>query len=164
MVNSFPPGQIVIILADDIFKWILLDENDIIPIQISLKFVSRSPINNKPALVQVMALHRTGDTPLHEPMLIQFTDPYMRHLGEIKALLRWHWKRTSRPFVTSSFSLNFAKKSCRSAKTPTTSFPQKNAYFLQHGTSLSSYHFNYGNSIKIMSIIKSDFSNRARQN
>ena len=42
-------------LADDIFKWIYLNENDIIPIQISLKFVPRSPIDNKPALVQAMA-------------------------------------------------------------------------------------------------------------
>ena len=38
-------------LADDIFKCIFLNENDIIPIQISLKFVSRSPIDNKSALV-----------------------------------------------------------------------------------------------------------------
>ena len=43
------------ILVDDIFKWIFLTENDRIPIQISLKFVLRSPIDTKPALVQVMA-------------------------------------------------------------------------------------------------------------
>ena len=43
------------ILADDIFKCTLLNENDWIPIQISLKFVPMSPIDNKPALVQVMA-------------------------------------------------------------------------------------------------------------
>ena len=35
-------------LADDIFKCIFLTKNDIIPIQISLKFVPRSPIDNKP--------------------------------------------------------------------------------------------------------------------
>ena len=34
------------ILADDIFKWIFLNENDRIPIQISLKFVPSSPIDN----------------------------------------------------------------------------------------------------------------------
>ena len=43
------------ILADNIFKCIFLNENDRIPIQTSLKFVPRSPIDNKPALVQVIA-------------------------------------------------------------------------------------------------------------
>ena len=69
------------IVADDIFKCIFLNDNDRIPIQISLKSVTRSPINNKPALVQVMAWCRTGDKPLPELMLAQFTDTYMRHQG-----------------------------------------------------------------------------------
>ena len=43
------------IFADDIFNCIFLNENDRIPIQISLKYVPRSPTDNKPALVQVMA-------------------------------------------------------------------------------------------------------------
>ena len=67
------------ILADDIFKCIFLNENDIIPIQISLKFVPGRPIDNKPALVQVMAWRRTGDKLLPEPVMTQFTDAYMRH-------------------------------------------------------------------------------------
>ena len=67
------------IVADDIFKCIFLNENDRIPIQISLNIVPRSPIDNKPALVQVMAWRRTGDKPLPEPMLAQFPDVYMRH-------------------------------------------------------------------------------------
>ena len=67
------------IVADDIFKCILLNENDRIPIQISLKFVPSSPIDNKPALVQVMAWRRTGDKPLPEPMVAQFPDVYMQH-------------------------------------------------------------------------------------
>ena len=71
------------ILADDIFKCIFLDENDRILIQISLKFVPKSPIDNKPALVQVMAWRRTGDKPLTGPMLTQFTDAYMRYSGEM---------------------------------------------------------------------------------
>ena len=50
------------VLADDIFKCIFLNENDRIPIQISLKFVPKIPIDNKRALVQVMAWRRTGDT------------------------------------------------------------------------------------------------------
>ena len=67
------------ILADDIFKIIFLNENDRIQIQISLKIVPRSPMDSKPALVQVMAWHRTGTKPLPEPMLTQFTDAYMRN-------------------------------------------------------------------------------------
>ena len=67
------------ILADDIFKWISLNENDRIPIQISLKIVCRSPMNNKPTLVQEIAWRQSGDNPLPEPMLTQFTDAYMRH-------------------------------------------------------------------------------------
>ena len=38
-------------LAEDIFKCTFLNENDRILIQISLKFVPWSPIDNKPALV-----------------------------------------------------------------------------------------------------------------
>ena len=55
------------ILANDIFKGVFLYENDKVPIQISLKLVPRSPIDNKPALVQVMAWRRTGanDDPIH---------------------------------------------------------------------------------------------------
>ena len=67
------------ILAGDIFKCIFLYENDRIQIQISLKLVPKSPIDNKPVLVQVMAWRRTGDKPLPEPMKTQFTDAYIRH-------------------------------------------------------------------------------------
>ena len=67
------------ILADNIFKCIFLNEKDKIPIQISLKLVPRGPIDNKPALVHVMVWRRTGDKPLPEPMMTQFTDAYMRH-------------------------------------------------------------------------------------
>ena len=67
------------ILADNIFKCIFLNENYIIPIQISLKFVPRSPIDNKLALVQVMAWCQIGGKPLPEPVMAQFTDAYMRH-------------------------------------------------------------------------------------
>ena len=40
-----------------------------------------SPIDNKPALVHVMAWHQTGNKRLPEPMMIQFTDTYMWHQG-----------------------------------------------------------------------------------
>ena len=67
------------ILADDNFKCIFLNDNNKIPIQISLKFVPRYLNDNKAALVQVIAWRWTGDKPLPEPMLTQFTDAYMRH-------------------------------------------------------------------------------------
>ena len=70
-------------LANNNFKCMFLNENDKILIRISLKFVPRSPIDNKPALVQVMAWRRIGDKPLSEPMLTQFTDAYMRHWREM---------------------------------------------------------------------------------
>ena len=71
--TTLPPGQ------DDIFKHIFLNENVRIPIQISLKFVPKGPIGNKPALVQVLTWRRTGAKPFPELMLTQFTDAYMRH-------------------------------------------------------------------------------------
>ena len=43
------------ILAGGILDCILFNVNDRIPIQISIKYVSRSPIDHEPALVQVMA-------------------------------------------------------------------------------------------------------------
>ena len=48
------------ILADDIFKRIFVNENDRIQNQISLKFVPDGPIDNDPALVQIMAWRRAG--------------------------------------------------------------------------------------------------------
>ena len=41
-----------------------------ISIKISLEFVSKGPINNIPALVQMMAGLQPGDKPLSEPMMI----------------------------------------------------------------------------------------------
>ena len=55
--------------ADDIFKCIFLNENVWIPIRISMIFVPKGPINNIPALVQIMDWHCPGDKPLSEPMM-----------------------------------------------------------------------------------------------
>ena len=41
------------------------------PIKISMKFVPRGPINNIPALVQIMAWRRPGGKPLSEPILVR---------------------------------------------------------------------------------------------
>ena len=70
-VNSLRPRQNGRHLADDMFKCIFLNENVWIPIAISLKFVPKVPINNIPALVQIMAWRQPGDKPLSQPMLVR---------------------------------------------------------------------------------------------
>ena len=68
------------IFTDDILKCTFMNEKFCISIQISLKFVSKGPVNNKSALVQVMACRPTGDNSLPEPMPTQFTQAaYMPH-------------------------------------------------------------------------------------
>ena len=57
----------------------VVNEKFCILIKISLKFVLKGPIDNKPALVQIMAWHRIGIKPLFERMLNWFTNAYMQH-------------------------------------------------------------------------------------
>ena len=77
-LNSSPPERNGRRLADGIFTWIL-NKKDKITIQISLKFVLRSPIDKIAVLFQVTGCRRTGDKPIPEPLLTRFTDAYMRH-------------------------------------------------------------------------------------
>ena len=51
-LTHLPLDKIAPILADDIFKWIFLDENHKISIEVSLKFVPMSPFYNRPAFVR----------------------------------------------------------------------------------------------------------------
>ena len=69
-INTLRPRQNRGHFADDIFKCIFLNENAWVPIKILLKLVPRGPINNIPALVQIMAWRRLGDKPLFEPMMV----------------------------------------------------------------------------------------------
>ena len=78
VLTHLPLDKMAANLADN-FKCIFLNEKDRIPIQISLKFVPKSAIDNKPTLAEVMAWCQTGDKPLPEPMLTLFIDAYMRH-------------------------------------------------------------------------------------
>ena len=64
---------------DDIFRCIFVNEKFIILIKISLKFIPKGPIDNNPALVQIMAWYRIGNKPLSEPTQTQFTDTYKQH-------------------------------------------------------------------------------------
>ena len=71
-INSSLPRQNGRQFADVIFKYISMNEKFCILIKFSL-------IDNKAALVQVMAWRWTGDKSLPKPMLIQFLDAYMQH-------------------------------------------------------------------------------------
>ena len=77
--NKLRPRQHGRHFSDDILKWIFLNENIWISIQISLKLVSRYPINSIPALVQIMAWRRPGDKPLSVPMMLVYGSIYMHH-------------------------------------------------------------------------------------
>ena len=55
---------------DDILKCILLNENVLITIKISLWYISDGSVNNIPSLVQMVAWRRPSDKPLFEPMMI----------------------------------------------------------------------------------------------
>ena len=69
-VNTLRPRHNGRRFADDTFKGIFLNENARISITISLRSVSMGPINNNPALVQIMAWRRPGDKPLSETMMV----------------------------------------------------------------------------------------------
>ena len=63
-VKTLRPRQDGRHFPDYIFNCIILNENVWISIEISLKFVPKGPINNIPALIQIMAWRRPGDKPL----------------------------------------------------------------------------------------------------
>ena len=69
-VNALRPIQNGRRFADDSLKCIFLNENVWISIKISLNFIPKGPINNIPALFQIMAWRRPGDKPLSEPMKV----------------------------------------------------------------------------------------------
>ena len=68
--NTLRPRQNGRHFPVDIFKCVFLNENVWIPIEFLLKFVPKGPINNIPAMVQIMAWRRPGDKPLSEPMVV----------------------------------------------------------------------------------------------
>ena len=78
-INSSPREQNGHHFPDDIFRCTTVNEKFYILIKILLKFVLKSPFDSNPALVEIMAWYQTGHKALSEPMLIQFTDAYMRH-------------------------------------------------------------------------------------
>ena len=69
-INTLRPRQNGFHFADDSFKCIFLNENALISIRISLRFVPKGSINNIPSLVQIMAWRRSGNKPLSGPMMV----------------------------------------------------------------------------------------------
>ena len=78
-LRSSPPGQKGRNLGRRHFQLHFLELKWYNSDQIPVKYVPGSPIDNKPALIQVIAWHRTVDKPLPGPMMTQFIDAYMRH-------------------------------------------------------------------------------------
>ena len=65
---------IAILYFSNAFSWM-----EVLYFKISLEFVPKGPVDNKAALVQVMAWCQKGNKPLSEPMLTWLTDAYMGH-------------------------------------------------------------------------------------
>ena len=82
-VNTHRPRQNGCHFLDDIFKCIFLNENVLISIKISLKFVPVVWINNIPVLVQIMAWHPTGRQAIIWTNEGKFTDICMHHSASI---------------------------------------------------------------------------------
>ena len=95
-INTLRPRRNKQHFADDIFKGIFFNENVWISIKISLKFVPKGPINNIPALVQIMAWCRSGDMPLSETMMVSLP----RHI----CVTRPKWVKSSQSSHQTKFS------------------------------------------------------------
>ena len=78
-LTHLPLDKMAAISTYDIFKCIFLNEKFCILFKISVEFVAKGPIDNIPALVQIMAWRRIGAKPLSEPMLTRIIDAFMRH-------------------------------------------------------------------------------------
>ena len=76
LLTRWSQDKMAAIFADNILKCIFLNENVWISIKNPFKFVPKGPINNIPALVQIMAWCRPGDKPLSEPMLVSAMQPH----------------------------------------------------------------------------------------
>ena len=81
VLMHLPLDKMVAISQKTFSNAVFINENFCVLIPISLKFIPKGPIDNKSSLVQVMAWCQTGNKPLSEPMMTQFTDTYMWHTG-----------------------------------------------------------------------------------
>ena len=99
-LNTLRPRQNGFHFTDDSFKCIFLNENIQISIKISLKYVPKSPINNIPTLVQIMAWHWPGDKPLSEPMVVSLlTDICFLGLNDLNVNKESNQEKLSDPLT-----------------------------------------------------------------
>ena len=70
VLNTLRPRQNGRYFEDDTFMRIFLKENVRISIKVSLQFDPKVPMNNIPALVQIMAWCHPGNKPLSEAMMV----------------------------------------------------------------------------------------------
>ena len=97
-INSLRPRPNRRHFADDIFKYIFENENELISPRISLKSVPEIRINNIPALVQIMAWRRPGDKPLSEPIMVSLPT----HI----CVTRPQWVKDALQFNDNQFTLS----------------------------------------------------------
>ena len=91
LFNTLRPRQNGRHFADDTLYGIFVNENVRISIEFSLKFVPKGPINNIPAVVQIMAWRRPGDKPLSESMLVRS----LTHM----CITRPQWVKSQKPAI-----------------------------------------------------------------
>ena len=139
-LNTLRPRRNEQHFADDIFKRIFFNENVWISIKISLKFVPKGPINNIPALVQIMAWRRPGDKPLSEPMMVRLpthicvTRPQWVNHGWFDNLVRWFDGIAANPQVVTQKHFQSYSPSCCIYLDLVSNELQKNyESFCQHG-------------------------------
>ena len=72
LVNTLRPRQNGRNFPDNILKWIFLNENVWISLELWLEFIPRGLINNIPALVQIMAWRWPGHKPLSEQIMFSY--------------------------------------------------------------------------------------------
>ena len=83
LLKSSPPEQNGHHFADNIFRYIFVNEKFWILIQISLQFVPKCPVDRTPLLIWIMAWRRIGDKLLSEPIMTRLTGACMRHEGKM---------------------------------------------------------------------------------
>ena len=89
--------------VDDIFKKILLNENNYILIQISLKFVPRGLIENKSALIQTGAWCWTGNMSVPEPVMTVIDTVYYKKIN--KKGKKWVPSKSLQPCLNQWYQL-----------------------------------------------------------
>ena len=116
--NTLRPRQNGCHFTDDICKCIFLNENVSILIKMSLKFIPEGPINNIPALVQIMAWRRPGNRPLSESMVFSLLMhicvtqcQWVNWSPDFLECMSWRWRPA---FINYKYLLQEIKKICHS--------------------------------------------------